>query len=128
METMIRFLTLLALILSIYAYRVVSKTKKYKKYKPLCDISKNISCTKAFFSKEGSLTGIPNPIIGILFYSLLFLLAALSKYNLIFILSIPAVLGSIYFSYISYFKQRNFCLICSTIYIINILILVQSWP
>ena len=69
----IYIISIIGFLLSTYAFFVERKIKKSNSYKPLCDISKKISCTKAFGSKSGSLTGISNSFAGIFFYLIVFL-------------------------------------------------------
>jgi uncharacterized membrane protein len=123
----IRTLALIGLFLSVYAYNVKKQAEKNKNYKPLCDISKNISCTKAFTSKYVNLTPISNMVWGVLFYTIIYVLAGKSLTTYIQILAIPAVIASIYLAYVSYIKQKNFCLVCTGVYVINILILWFSF-
>ncbi|HLD02323.1 MAG TPA: vitamin K epoxide reductase family protein, partial [Candidatus Nanoarchaeia archaeon] len=80
----------------------------------------------AFLSKEGALTGLPNPIYGLAFYVIIFAATMYFQKELILYLSAIAVVASLYLAYISYFKQKNFCLVCSSIYLINILIFAFS--
>ncbi|MEK6934972.1 MAG: vitamin K epoxide reductase family protein [Nanoarchaeota archaeon] len=123
--TVLKILAILGFLISLYAYNVERKLGK-KGYKAGCDIRDNISCSKAFTSKYGKLVGIPNSLVGIFFYVIIFLL---SYYNMtiIFYLAILAFLGSIYLAYISYFKLKNFCLVCSAVYLVNILLLIVSY-
>ncbi|MBS3128819.1 vitamin K epoxide reductase family protein [Candidatus Woesearchaeota archaeon] len=121
----IPILAIIGLLLSLYALYVKTKAEKNKKYKPLCDISENISCTKAFLSKEGSLTGFPNPLIGIFYYVIIFSLFYIKQNQIIFYFSFIAALGSLYLAYLSYIKQKNFCLVCTGIYVVNILLMVS---
>lgn len=122
----IRWIALLGLIISAYALYVKRNLAIYKVYKPLCDIKDNVSCSKAFTSKYGSLTGWPNPIFGMIYYVAVFILTLYYDSRSILVLSMIALAGTLYLAYISYFKQKNFCLVCSSIYLINILIFVLS--
>ena len=119
--------SIIGFLLSIYAFFVEKKIKKSNTYKPLCDISKNISCTKAFDSKYGSLTGISNSFAGIFFYLIIFFMAFLGQLNYIFYLAIISVIGSIYLAYTQITKIKSFCLVCSGIYLVNLLLLVFSY-
>jgi len=122
---MIKFiLAMLGLILSAYALYVKNNAEKNKKYKPICDISKHVSCTKAFLSKEGALTGFPNPLLGIFFYILVIVLYFFHAPQLIFLCGLLASIVSVYLAYTSYVKQRNFCLVCTGVYLINILLMI----
>ena len=121
--TPIQILALIGFLLSAYALYVKYRFSR-KPYKPLCDISSRISCTKAFRSKYSVFSDLPTSLFGIVFYASVFLLAA--QKELIFYLAIAALAVTIYLAYISYFKQKNFCLVCSAIYLINILLLIFS--
>jgi vitamin-K-epoxide reductase (warfarin-sensitive) len=121
----IQYLAITGFILSAYAHFVTKKAKQ-PKYKAICDINNNISCSKAFKSPYGSITGISNTILGLVFYAIILILALLNQKFIILLLSIAAVLGSLYLAYILYFKLKNFCIICNAIYIINILLLIFS--
>ena len=123
----IYIVSIFGLLLSVYAFSVEKKTEKSKSYKPLCDISKNISCTKAFDSKYGSLTGISNSFAGIFFYLIVFLLAFFGQLNYIFYLAIISIIGSFYLVYTQITKIKSFCLVCSGIYLVNLLLLVFSY-
>src|SRR3989344_3167230 len=122
----IQILAISGLLLSGYALYVKGRAESDKDYSPLCDFNEHISCTKAFLSKEGSLTGFPNPLLGIIFYAVIFILDVLQYSNTLWYLSIVALIASVYLADTSYFKQKNFCLVCTAIYLINfILVMVQ---
>ncbi len=117
--------SIIGLLLSLYSCYVEIKSKN-KNYKAVCDINNKISCTKAFNSHYGKTFGISNSFYGMIFYIIVFLLSFYSM-TYVFYLSLIAVLGSIYLAYILYFKVRSFCLICNSIYLVNILLLVFSY-
>jgi len=125
--TAIPLLAGIGFFLSLYAVYVKRKASKSKNYKPICDISKNISCTKAFKSSYGRLLVLPNSVYGILFYLLIYILAISNNIDVIFYLSIFATIGSIYLAYISYIKQKNYCVVCTATYLVNILLLIFSY-
>ncbi len=127
MTDMIQALTVFGFLLSFYALLVKWKAEARKNYRPLCDINEYISCTKAFTSKYGNIAGLPNPAYGMMFYALVFVLRVYQLHTYVLILSVCAVLGSVYLAYLSYCKQRNFCLVCTAIYVINILLFVASY-
>ncbi len=122
----ILILSFIGFLLSAYAYFVELNITKNKKYKPLCDIKNNISCSKAFSSKYGKLIGISNSLIGIFFYLFLMILYFINLKIIIFYLSIFSFIGTIFLAYILFLKLKNFCLVCILIYIINALILIFS--
>ncbi len=123
---LIEILSVIGFLLSFYAYSVEKKLGN-KNYKPVCDISRNISCTKAFSSRYGKLLGKSNSFFGMFFYLAICFLSLLNLANYIFFLSAFAVVGSFYLAYISYVKLRTFCLICTSIYLVNLLLLFFSY-
>ena len=124
----IQILAILGILLSSYALYVKGKAESDKSYIPLCDINKHISCTRAFLSREGSMTGLPNPLLGIIFYALIFLFDVMEYRNALWYLSLIALAGSLYLADVSYVRQKNFCLVCTAIYIINFLLVVVQIP
>ena len=122
----IQILAVLGFLLSVYAFKTEQNIKKHKKYKALCDFNKEVSCSKTFSSKYSHVAGFSNSLAGIFFYILIFVLAAFNFQNYIFYLAVLSFLGSIYLAYLSFFKLKNFCLICTFIYLINILLLIVS--
>ena len=122
----VEILAVLGFFLSIYALYVKHRKKKNPLYKPLCDIRENISCTKAFASEYSELTALPNMISGIVFYALVFAAAWFKLTLVVTALSFLAVLLSCYLGYVSYYQQKNYCVVCSAVYFVNVLILVSS--
>lgn len=127
MVLVIQILAVIGLILSLYALVIEKRIKEDNKYKPACDISDKVSCTKAFSSKYGKTFGLSNSIYGIIFYIVILLLTLLGLINYVFYISVLSVLGSIYLVYILYFKVKSFCLVCNGIYLVNVLLLVFSY-
>jgi vitamin-K-epoxide reductase (warfarin-sensitive) len=124
----LKILATIGFFLSLYAFYIKNKYKKDPNYIPLCNLNKNISCTKAFSSSYSNIFYLPNSLYGILFYVLIFLLASLNLFNYIFPLSIISVLISLYLAYLLYFKVKSLCLICTSTYLINLLLLFFSLP
>jgi vitamin-K-epoxide reductase (warfarin-sensitive) len=114
-------------LVSLYALNVRNKLQQSTSYTPICDISEHISCSKAFGSDYSKTMGIPNPLTGMLFYFMLIILP-FSKVSLIFLfyLTVPAGLFSLYLGYISFIKQRNFCLVCTFTYLLNFALIIAS--
>ena len=123
----IQLLAILGLILSIYSLYVEKKLEAQKSYSPVCDISKTISCSAAFESKYSKTFGVKNSLLGSGFYVLVLLLSVTSFAPLILYLAAFGMLTTIYLAYSSYFKLKNFCLVCTSIYIISLLLLILSW-
>jgi uncharacterized membrane protein len=110
-------------LISLYALIVRHKVLQSASYSPLCDIRANISCSKALGSRYGKTLGIPNPLAGLFFYAFLFLLS-FGYMHLTLYPAAAAVLFSLYLAYISYIKQKNFCLVCTFTYLVNIALLI----
>ncbi len=119
-------LGVLGLALTLYAIYVKNKSEEEKNYKPYCDINKHISCTKAFKSKYFTVFYFPNTVYG-LFYYITVIILSYRLAHFIFYVSIPAVIFSLYLAYLSYFKQKNFCLVCTATYIISFMLLYYGW-
>ena len=119
-------LAILGFLISIYSL-YVKRRLRVKGYKPLCDLHKHVSCSTAFSSTYSELVVLPNMIWGLLFYSAVFFFYEIGWIQILFWMALFATLGSIYLAYISYWKQKNFCLICTSIYVINALILWSIW-
>ena len=123
----IQLLAVTGLILSFYSLYVERKLVAQEDYSPVCDIRKNISCSAAFTSKYSKTLGINNSILGLGFYSAIFILYLTFYAPWILYLATFGMLTTIYLAYISYFKLKNFCLVCTSIYLVNILILILAW-
>lgn len=113
-------------LLSFYGYFVELKLKNNPSYKSVCDISENISCTKPILSKYGQLFFVSNTVVGMAFYALVMLFSFLHFGQFVFVLSCGALGASAVLAYILYFKVRTFCLICNSIYVINIALFLLS--
>jgi vitamin-K-epoxide reductase (warfarin-sensitive) len=122
---LIRFLCMIGLALSAYGLYVKLQVDKNKDYKAACDLSDRVSCTKAFKSGHGTLFLLPNSVWGMIYYFLLFFLTYLSS-GLVLLASFFSVIGSVYLAYILYTKVRSICLVCTSIYAINLLLFILS--
>ena len=121
------FLSLAGLIVSAYALLVEYKLSKNPQYKPACDLSDRMSCTKPILSKYGRMFGFSNALLGIFFYAGMALIALLNMDRLVFAGAVIACVASLFFAWILYRKIKTVCLICNTIYLINGLLLVVSY-
>ena len=61
------------------------------------------------------------------FYIAVYVLALMQQTQYLFYLATLSVLGSVYLAYISYFKLKNYCLVCTTIYLVNILLFITAY-
>lgn len=123
MNLPIILLAMLGFFISLYAYIIEQRIKKNPEYKPACDLSDKISCSKAINSSYAKVFIYPIALIGILYYLLTAILAFFEFKTLLLISAISSVIISLLLAYILYIKIKTFCLICTTIYIINFLIL-----
>ena len=113
--------------LSWYAYHVEQYAGKKKGYVAICDLNDHASCTKAFSSKYGITLGMSNGTWGMLFYIVMIVLSLLGEIQYLFLLSSLAVLASIYLAYVLLVKVRTVCVVCSSIYAINIALSVSTY-
>lgn len=123
-KIIIILISIIGILLSVYAYYVEIKSKE-KNYHAGCDISNKISCTKIFNSRYGKLVGVSNSLLGIIFYFVVIVLFYI-RFELIFYMTLLSVLGSLYLAYLQFFRIKSFCLVCSSVYILNILLLIFS--
>ncbi|CAH1973704.1 unnamed protein product [Acanthoscelides obtectus] len=131
-NSLLIFFCLIGLGLSIYTYVVELQLEHDARYKPMCDISPHMSCSKAFTSEYGKGFGIfgkssplykPNSLFGLMFYSMI---ATLAFSNSMFITKVSLVLIvlsniiSLWFAYVLYFILFDFCIVCVSTYIVNV--------
>ncbi|MBI2208435.1 vitamin K epoxide reductase family protein [Candidatus Woesearchaeota archaeon] len=114
-------------LLSLYSFYVERKVSSQKNYKAVCDISDKLSCTKAFATGYGKIFGISNGLAGMLFYGIVLITVFYGALNLAFYLSVLSIFASLYLAYVLQFKVRAVCLICYSIYAVNILLLIFSY-
>lgn len=122
MDWSVAILIILGMVLSWYAWHVEQYAGKKKNYAAACDISERVSCTKAFTSTFGKTFGISNSIYGMIGYFVLLVLALMGEIQYVFVLAVFACLVSIYLAYLQYAKVKTFCVVCTCIYLINIVI------
>lgn len=120
-------LSVVGIVTCLYVLFLQKVRASNKTYKPFCNISDKISCTKTFESSYGYFMGIPYGFIGLVFYSFMLVFALFYWYSLIFIGSIAALLASLYLAYIQYVKLQVFCILCTLVYIINLLLVLISY-
>lgn len=115
-------------LLSCYGRWVELKLATQKEYSPSCDISNRFSCSKSFKSPYAKIFfGIPNTILGMLFYTALAVAAFLSLSFLVWLLAVAGVFASIVFVYILLVKIDSWCPICLCVYIVNALIMYCAY-
>lgn len=114
-------------VVSLYALYIERAAGADATYKPACDISNRISCSKAFLSPYSRLLGVSNALWGLLFYTVIGGAALLNMHTVVFWLSLAGLCASGMFAYFLYFKVRVFCLVCTTTYLINIGLFFASY-
>lgn len=126
MNIVILILASVGFAVSLYAYLVEKKMRLNSAYRPACDITKKISCSRAFNSQYAKLLGVTNTVVGMVFYALI-LVAELFQFGaLVYYYAIAGVVASVVFAYLLYVKIGTFCLVCTMIYIVNISLLIAS--
>lgn len=95
-------------------------------YRALCDLSDHVSCTRAFTDERGRLLGFHNATLGAIYYLLISVFALLELTGVLVLISLLGVVASAYLAYVSYWRMRNFCVVCTAVYLVNIALLVLS--
>jgi vitamin-K-epoxide reductase (warfarin-sensitive) len=119
-------LAIIGFCLSAYAYYLEYKVLGDPSYKPACDLNDRISCTKPIRSAYGKLLGISNSILGMAFYTAIIGLALTHQPHVVQILTLGGLAGTIVFAYVLYFKIKSLCLVCTSLYIVNILLFMVT--
>ncbi|MDR3550476.1 MAG: vitamin K epoxide reductase family protein [Candidatus Babeliales bacterium] len=113
----------IGLCVSIYSYWIERKIKNEPTYKPACDLSDHVSCSKPMLSPYANIFYFSTAFTGTAYYALVLLLAYFNMVPLLLIAAIGACITSIILAYILYVKIQSLCILCTTLYIINFLIL-----
>ncbi|XP_062514292.1 vitamin K epoxide reductase complex subunit 1-like protein 1 [Corticium candelabrum] len=129
------------LCLSAYALYIEIEKHRDASYRPLCDISEGVSCTKAFLSEYGRGFGIigsllgkdsmlnqPNAAFGMIFYCI-FIFIGLTRSAFLetvgLVLAIGSCIVSVYLSYVLYLL-KDVCIVCMATYIMNFLLMLVT--
>ena len=118
---------IVGLALSAYAFYLEQKIGQDASYKPACDISDKVSCSKPILSPYGKILGFSNSIAGIVFYAIIAILAIMGATLAIFILALAAAFASVYLAWVLYSKIHAACLVCCAIYAVNLILLILSF-
>ncbi len=127
MISLLFILAVAGIVLSFYALHVEQYAGRKKGYQAVCDINEELSCTRAFTSDYGQTWGVSNAVYGIFFYLIVLMLSIANESGYILVLSLLAVVGSIYLAYVQYGKLKTLCVVCTAIYLVNILLLIFSF-
>jgi len=117
-------LACLGFCISLYTYIIERKIKETPDFKPVCDISDRISCSKPMKSAYSNIFFFSNALVGMAFYVLVAFLAVLQIEWLLALVIISGCIVSCFLAYLLYFKVKSLCLLCTSLYIINFLLLL----
>lgn len=117
-------LALIGLALSLYAYHLEQKLKTDEQFKAACDINDRISCTRPLLSPYSNFFYYSNSFLGIVYYSTLAVLAFCGLHTLVLVMAIAGIIATCILAYLLYFEIKSICLVCTSLYIVNILILL----
>lgn len=112
--------------ISMYTYLLEQKIKEKPNYKPACDLSDRISCTKPMKSEYSSLFYFSNAIVGAAFYVMIAVLALMNMHSLLLFATVAGCIVSAFMAYLLYFRVQSVCLLCTALYIINVLLLLLA--
>jgi len=119
-------LAIVGFLISAYTYFIEKKIKEKPNYKPVCDVSDRISCTKPMKSPYANLFYFSNALIGGAYYIMIGVLTLLQMHQLLIMAAVCGCIISAVLAYILYFKIKSLCILCTTLYVINVLILLLS--
>ncbi len=120
-------LAVLGLLISIYGITVERKLEQDMNYKAACDISDSISCTRPMLSQYNKMLGISNSLAAALYYVTVLIAAILNISLLLMIVVTTGLVTTLIFAYILYFKIKSICLICTSLYFINIILAILCY-
>jgi vitamin-K-epoxide reductase (warfarin-sensitive) len=124
---LIIILSICGIFVSLYGWYVEKKIKGDSKYKPACDLSDKISCRAVARSSYSQMFFLSNSVLGLLFYITVFVCAWTGNVMIVKYLSAAACIVSLFFAYLLFAKIKSACLICITLYVINISLFLVSY-
>lgn len=120
-------LAVIGLAISVYGITVERNLQQNAQFKAVCDINDQISCTRPMLSSYNKLLGISNIWASALYYVAIIILTMLNLDQFTAIVTYAGVAVSAVFAYILYFKIRSLCLICTSLYLVNIALAVACY-
>jgi vitamin-K-epoxide reductase (warfarin-sensitive) len=123
----IGILSLIGICISLYGIYVENRVKQNSTYQASCDISDRVSCTKPFLSPYGKLLGVSNIWVSLIYYCCMFVLAVIDAQQGIQVFALVGSVFTIIFAYFLYVKIRSICLICTSLYGINALLMITAY-
>ena len=95
-------------------------------YASFCDVNQTLSCTSAYASAYGSVAGIPVAVVGVVFFTFVLLVLALTRGSpasrahgsaYVLVMSSAALLPIAYLGYASFVVLQTVCLLCVATYV-----------
>lgn len=95
-------------------------------YASFCDVNQTLSCTSAYASAYGSVAGIPVAVVGVVFFTFVLLVLALTAASpasrahvpaYVLVLSAAALVPIAYLGYASFVVLQTVCLLCVATYV-----------
>jgi vitamin-K-epoxide reductase (warfarin-sensitive) len=117
-------LAIIGFCISLYAYFTESKIKEDPNYHPACDINDRISCSAPLKSEYSNIFYFSNALMGIAYYILVGVLAYFGLHRLLLVATAGGAFMSLILAYLLYFKIKSLCIVCTSLYIVNILLLL----
>eukprot|EP00760_Papus_ankaliazontas_P025497 PhM_4_TR2746/c0_g1_i2/m.106885/K05357/VKORC1; vitamin-K-epoxide reductase (warfarin-sensitive) len=136
----IRTLALFGLMLSLYAWHVEYEMERHAAlglhYQAACDVG-YFSCSKVFSSEYGHASqflGLPrvsNAVAGTGFYTAAMLISAVLPLSVslpvLFFMYLVSFVGSVWLASILFFVLHDVCMVCISIYIVNIVSCIRLY-
>ncbi len=120
-------LAAIGFFISVYAYFTESKIKEDPNYHPACDINDRISCSAPLKSAYSNIFYFSNATMGMIYYLLVGVLVYFNMHRVLLLASVGGLVTSIVLAYLLYVKIRSLCIVCTSLYIVNILIFLFVW-
>jgi len=103
----------------------------YTYTRPFCDISETVSCSTVAASIYAEIFGVPVAILGLGYFGLLVLLSVFQRkkecYQIIFLITVFALIPSLYLTAAEIFAIKSFCILCETSKALMFAILATSF-
>ena len=122
----VTIISLLGVAVSLYSYLLERTLAKNPAYKPMCDLSDRISCSAPLKSPYATMLGVSNAVWALLYYTSIILMALKDYVTPLLALTTAGIVYSAYLAYILVSKIRAWCLVCTCMYLINLVLWVLS--
>lgn len=116
--------SLIGFFIALYFYMTEQRLKRNKGFRPACDITQRVSCTKVIKSRYGHMYSVSNAAIGLVFYTIVCLCAYFEWLRAALVITAIGCVVSLVLAYLIYVRERLYCLLCTALYLINIFLLV----